>query len=320
MHSYAPLTAEFRGERHCDGGLTNFIPLPPATLGVRVCCFPSQQLSPVYRIGISPDSFEPWGYSLRQTVQWAFEPAEETIIAALIDKGKCAARLGGMAAGWRDGAVLLCLPAVLAAGCAFVVAGSACVLAALPDMTNHPALFVPNTCLLPSRAAGKKDAEAWMESMELLGAKQQAQQAQQQDLGHVAAAKEAAVGTSDSGAQQQAQQAGHRKLEERAQRDGAEPHGGAALAAEPADAGGQAAVPPKEEQAVGAMGAQLQAVEAVAEQQDAGASRERQLEEAQRALHDAEEKEGEGGNLWAKALAAAGIAASAAAVAVSATG
>ena len=153
-----------------------------------------------------------------------------------------------------------------------------------------------------------------MESMELLGAKQQAQQ---QDVGHVAAAKEAAVGTSDSGAQHQAQQAGHRKL---AQRDGAEPSGGAALAAEPTDAGGQAAAPPKEEQAVGAMGAQLQAVEAVAEQQDAGASREQQLEEAERALHDAEEKEGEGGNLWAKALAAAGVAASAAAVAVSATG
>lgn len=41
--------ADFRGERHCDGGLTNFIPLPPGTVGIRVCCFPSQQLSPVYR-------------------------------------------------------------------------------------------------------------------------------------------------------------------------------------------------------------------------------------------------------------------------------
>lgn len=40
---------EFRGTRVCDGGLTNFIPIPPRTLGVRVCCFPSQQLSPVYR-------------------------------------------------------------------------------------------------------------------------------------------------------------------------------------------------------------------------------------------------------------------------------
>jgi hypothetical protein len=78
----------FRGERHCDGGLTNFIPLPPGTVGIRVCCFPSKQLSPVYRIGISPDSFEPWDYTLRQMLQWAFEPADETIVAAMIDKGK----------------------------------------------------------------------------------------------------------------------------------------------------------------------------------------------------------------------------------------
>ena len=105
------LFTDFRGEVHCDGGLTNFIPIPPGTVGVRVCCFPSKQvggfavvvpglvstcvrthacsdagnrqcwdcsdvastkpshhllhpssmqLSPVFRIGISPDSFEPW--------------------------------------------------------------------------------------------------------------------------------------------------------------------------------------------------------------------------------------------------------------------
>ncbi len=39
------------------------------------------------RIGISPDSFEPWDYTLRQMLQWAFEPADETIVAAMIDKG-----------------------------------------------------------------------------------------------------------------------------------------------------------------------------------------------------------------------------------------
>ena len=96
--------AEFRGERHCDGGLTNFIPLAPGTVGVRVCCFPSQQLSPVYRIGISPDSFEPWGYTLRQTVQWAFEPADEAIVAALIDKGEGL----GLGAGEQQGVMELC--------------------------------------------------------------------------------------------------------------------------------------------------------------------------------------------------------------------
>ena len=81
---------EFRGAAHLDGGLTNFIPVVPGTVGIRVCCFPSRQLSPLYRIGISPDSYdEDWPYSLRQMVQWAFEPPEEEqIVLYLIDKGK----------------------------------------------------------------------------------------------------------------------------------------------------------------------------------------------------------------------------------------
>jgi hypothetical protein len=79
---------EFRGELHLDGGLTNFIPTVPDTVGVRVCCFPSKQLSPVYRIGISPDSFGDWPFSLRQMVAWAFEPADEATTQYLIEKGK----------------------------------------------------------------------------------------------------------------------------------------------------------------------------------------------------------------------------------------
>ena len=36
----------FRGRASYDGGLTNFIPLPPtAQYGVRVCCFPSKQVT-----------------------------------------------------------------------------------------------------------------------------------------------------------------------------------------------------------------------------------------------------------------------------------
>jgi len=77
----------FRGSPHLDGGLTNFIPLPPQTVGIRISCFPSQQLSPVYRIGISPDTFEPWPYTLRQMVGWAFEPADENMLTYLIEKG-----------------------------------------------------------------------------------------------------------------------------------------------------------------------------------------------------------------------------------------
>lgn len=78
---------DFRGELHLDGGLTDFIPVAPGTVGVRVSCFAASQLSPVYRIGISPDSFEPWPHSLRQMVAWALEPADEDITAYLIEKG-----------------------------------------------------------------------------------------------------------------------------------------------------------------------------------------------------------------------------------------
>ena len=57
-------------------------------MGVRVCCFPSKQLSPVYRIGISPDTFEPWPYTLRQMIQAAFEPGSEAFLEEFIDKGR----------------------------------------------------------------------------------------------------------------------------------------------------------------------------------------------------------------------------------------
>jgi len=83
-----PVT-DFRNDFHLDGGITNFIPVVPGTVPVRVCCFPSQQISTdIYRISISPDTFEPWPYSLRQMVAWAFEPADDKMTQFFIDKGK----------------------------------------------------------------------------------------------------------------------------------------------------------------------------------------------------------------------------------------
>lgn len=240
----------FRGERHCDGGLTNFIPLPPGTVGIRVCCFPSKQLSPVYRIGISPDSFEPWDYTLRQMLQWAFEPADETIVAAMIDKGK-------------------------------------------------------------------QDAAAWMESMELTGERQQAEAREAADVGQVAAAREAAVGTSDTGVQAAAAEEGQQRLEQRAQRRAAGEAATGAGPAAPAQAAPAAEL--KEQQSEGAAGAQKAAVEAAARRKDEGASEQEAEEEAERVLREAEEREGQGGNLWAKALGAAGVAATGAAIAAAVT-
>lgn len=80
---------DFRGQIHLDGGLTNFIPIVPGSTGIRVCCFPSKQLTTsLYRIDISPDSFEAWPYTMKQMIQWAFEPADEYMIQLLIEKGK----------------------------------------------------------------------------------------------------------------------------------------------------------------------------------------------------------------------------------------
>lgn len=146
-----PVT-EFRGEYHMDGGLTNFIPIAPGTVGIRVCCFPSKQLSPVYRIGISPDTFEPWPYSLPQMVAWAFEPADDTMTQFFIDKGK-------------------------------------------------------------------RDAQAWMESMGLGKASAKAEEADREAAGQVAAAKKVATGTASNEEQAAKAAEGARKVEQRAREE-----------------------------------------------------------------------------------------------------
>ena len=67
-----------------DGGLTNFIPLPPTQHGVRVCCFPSKQITTIYDIGISPDNYEEWPHTLQEMLSWAFEPADDKLLLEFI--------------------------------------------------------------------------------------------------------------------------------------------------------------------------------------------------------------------------------------------
>lgn len=76
----------FRGKRCYDGGLTNFIPLPPTQHGVRVCCFPSKQITTIYDIGISPDNYEDWPHTLQEMLSWAFEPADDKLLLEFIGK------------------------------------------------------------------------------------------------------------------------------------------------------------------------------------------------------------------------------------------
>lgn len=78
------LFTTFRGKLCYDGGLTNFIPLPPTQHGVRVCCFPSKQITTIYDIGISPDNYEDWPHTLQEMLSWAFEPAEDKLLLEFI--------------------------------------------------------------------------------------------------------------------------------------------------------------------------------------------------------------------------------------------
>ena len=67
------LTTEYRGASYYDGGLSNFLPLPPSVkAGVRVCCFPSKQINSVYSIQISPDSFAQCPYTMREVCHSPF--------------------------------------------------------------------------------------------------------------------------------------------------------------------------------------------------------------------------------------------------------
>ncbi|KAK9811101.1 hypothetical protein WJX73_002918 [Symbiochloris irregularis] len=99
------LMTRFRGALHYDGGLTNFIPLPPTVpVGIRVCCLPAGQLNTVYPIDITPDSYEDWPYSASEMLSWAFEPADKEVLYELIAKGRKDARAWALQTGAAEAA------------------------------------------------------------------------------------------------------------------------------------------------------------------------------------------------------------------------
>jgi hypothetical protein len=89
------LARTFRGEAHLDGGLTQFLPLPPTAppgAAVGVCAFPSARtLGPVLgpdRL-IAPDVYDAtWDVSLPTLLSWAFHPAGEAEFTAMSAKGE----------------------------------------------------------------------------------------------------------------------------------------------------------------------------------------------------------------------------------------
>jgi len=88
------LARTFRGEAHLDGGLTQFLPLPPTSdgAGVGVCAFPSRRtLLPALGADrlIAPDVHDPaWDVNLPTLLSWAFHPAGEAEFSALSVKGE----------------------------------------------------------------------------------------------------------------------------------------------------------------------------------------------------------------------------------------
>ena len=88
----------YRGEWVCDGGVTNFLPVPPGVQHVvRVCCFPAYSAAAALGapglIDIAPDSPDASGaavdapYSAARMLQWALTPADDATMDALRQRG-----------------------------------------------------------------------------------------------------------------------------------------------------------------------------------------------------------------------------------------
>jgi hypothetical protein len=105
LYSDGRATTLFRGQPHCDGGLTDFLPLPPgaeadADTAVRVCCFPAYSVAkalgrPNFRIDIAPDAPEPGSgvpveppYGPARMLQWALTPADDETLRTLLKHGR----------------------------------------------------------------------------------------------------------------------------------------------------------------------------------------------------------------------------------------
>eukprot|EP01024_Parvocaulis_polyphysoides_P054987 TRINITY_DN5590_c1_g1_i3.p1 TRINITY_DN5590_c1_g1~~TRINITY_DN5590_c1_g1_i3.p1 ORF type:complete len:214 (-),score=19.11 TRINITY_DN5590_c1_g1_i3:535-1176(-) len=94
------LAAQYRGKWYYDGGVSNFIPLPPHVdqsgdqRGVRVTCFPSVALNPlgIPNIEIAPGEFNQCPYTFQQMLSWAFTPPDPENLSALERMGRGDAR------------------------------------------------------------------------------------------------------------------------------------------------------------------------------------------------------------------------------------
>jgi len=85
LYMNTKVTSEFRGRTCVDGGLgVNFIPVPPCTQPVQVCCFP---IGEVYQADIAPGKFSECAYSLATLLKWAVLPPTEENVLNLFEMG-----------------------------------------------------------------------------------------------------------------------------------------------------------------------------------------------------------------------------------------
>eukprot|EP00892_Ulva_mutabilis_P006036 jgi/Ulvmu1/3804/UM018_0014.1 len=101
------LTTTFRGGRAMDGGIFNFLPVPPAAdYTARVCCFPSQNFTLAGNVHVSPDCFDAtWAdIPLQTLLSWALTPASDDVLWQLHDKGRADAAAWARLTGVGDAA------------------------------------------------------------------------------------------------------------------------------------------------------------------------------------------------------------------------
>jgi len=86
LYMNTKMTSTYRGQTCVDGGLgANFIPKPPCTKPVTVCCFPS--MPERFESDIAPGKHSECAYSLTKMLNWAVLPPSEDKIMALFEMG-----------------------------------------------------------------------------------------------------------------------------------------------------------------------------------------------------------------------------------------
>lgn len=94
MYFAGSFSRTFRGRLCYDGGVTNFIPVPPpqapSSYATRVCCFPSKTMGKLVNIHISPDTFDDeWAdVSMSEMFGWALSPATVEVYDRVLEKGE----------------------------------------------------------------------------------------------------------------------------------------------------------------------------------------------------------------------------------------